>query len=101
VDSGHDLAPDIFMVRSTFCVGTELLVQVISGPDTCCIIRSESHKPDIVVAGGSTTLAGAGHILQFGAGTGGTRAGAWSCELPVSDHGILQGVSQKEGSRIL
>ena len=64
-------------------------------------LRRESYKPDIVVAGGSTTLAGAGHILQFGASTGGTRAGAWSCKLPVADHGILQGVSQKECSRIL
>ena len=64
VDSGHDLAPDIFMIRSTLCVGTEFLVQVISGPDTCCIIREESHKPDIVVASGSTTFLPAQDIFS-------------------------------------
>ena len=48
-------------------------VNVVCGSGLNCVNMAaqmiQAGDADIVVAGGSTTLAGAGHILQFGAGT--------------------------------
>ena len=56
VNTGHDLAPDIFVEGRAAVYCRQFLVFIAAAPYTCGIVRSVTDEPDIVVVAGRTTL---------------------------------------------
>ena len=84
----HNFTPDIQMVTPLFSL-RQTVVIVISSPDTCRIVGSIAHKPDVVVIGGRTGLSGDGHTGE---------SGPRSCSGP---HHILHGARQQPRCAVL
>ena len=86
----HDVFPDNLMVGSAASNGGDFLVVVTAGPDSRCIIRRITYKPDVVVAGGGTRFSCIGHVGQVGAGAGGIKVSA--SIHPAALHGLGHGI---------
>ena len=69
MDTCHDFPPEIFMEISGIVV-RKLFVVVETGPYGAGIIRSVSHKPQIVIIICSTGFSGNRHILKLAGSTG-------------------------------
>ena len=84
VNPGHNLAPQI-LVEVPGIIG-KLLISVIAGPYSTCVVWSISYKPEVIVIFCSTCFTCNSHIIQLACGT--------STIL----HNIFHSACKKEGS---
>ena len=89
MNPGHDLSPDVQVIPGLSGAAVQLVVVVISGPYTGCIIGRKAYKPDVVVVRGRTGLSGDVHAREICSRTG---SGA---------HYILHGAGQKPRGCVL